>query len=516
MSRFFVTTPIYYPNGEPHLGHVYTTLAADTLARYHRLASDDTFFLTGTDEHGVKMVKTAAERGTTPRALADEMSGTFRSLWTELHVTNDDFIRTPEDRHRRAVQAVVGKLLANGDIYLGSYAGWYDEGQEEFVPENTAKEQEFKSAVNQKPLVRYEEPTYFFRLTKYVEQVLAHIAAHPDFIRPEHRRNEVVSKLNLGVADLSISRATLDWGIPMPNDPEHVVYVWIDALTNYISALGYGSDDDAKFQRYWPADVHLIGKEIMWFHTVYWPAMLMSLGLPLPTTVFAHGWWTADGKKMSKTLGNFIDVARLRQIIALYGEDALRYYLLRAAPFGSDLDWSDKEFAVAYDDLSKKLGNCLNRLTNMLPKYRDNVVPAAGELQDLDRSVLAQAAALPAKLADAYGRFALQECALLPIELVRAVDGYIEATAPFKLAKDPAAAGRLDTVLNVIARGLHAALVGLLPVLPEKAAAGLRQLNVDVAGKTLADLYAGGPAAGHKLGVGSPLFPRVDATIGNG
>ncbi len=507
---FCITTPIYYPNGEPHLGHVYTTLAADTVARYHRLAGDDTFFLTGTDEHGVKMVKTAAGRGVTPRQLADENADIFRQLWGELHVTNDDFIRTPEDRHRRAVQTVVDKLLANGDIYLGSYTGWYDEGQEEFVTETTAKERDYKSEISGRPLVRYEEPTYFFRLKEYAPRVLRHIADHPEFIRPESRRNEVVSKLSAGVEDLSISRASLEWGIPMPNDPKHVVYVWIDALTNYVSALGYGSADDARMGRYWPADVHLIGKEIMWFHTVYWPAVLMGLGLPLPRTVFAHGWWTADGRKMSKMLGNFVDVGKLRRVIAAYGEDALRYYLLRAAPFGSDLDWSDKEFATAYDDLSKKLGNCLNRTTNMTTRYRGNVVPAAGELQDLDRSVLALADTLPAKLADAYGRLALQECALLPVELVRAVDGFIEATAPFKLAKDPAQAGRLDTVLNVIARGMHAALVGLLPVLPDKAAAGLKQLGVDVAGQTLAGLYAAAPAAGHRLGEGSALFPRVE------
>ena len=508
-DTFFITTPIYYPNGEPHLGHVYTTLVADTVARYHRLAGTDTFFLTGTDEHGVKMVKTAADRGVTPRQLADRNADIFRALWQELHVTNDDFIRTPEDRHRRTVQLVVEKLLANGDIYLGFYTGWYDEGQEEFVTETTAKERDYKSEISGRPLVRHEEQSYFLRLSKYVPRILQHIADHPEFIQPDSRRNEVVSKLSAGVDDLSISRTSLEWGIPMPNDPKHVVFVWIDALTNYVSALGYGSDDDARFRRFWPADVHLIGKEIMWFHTVYWPAVLMGLGLPLPTTVFAHGWWTSDGKKMSKTLGNFVDVERLRAKIAVYGEDALRYYLLRAAPFGSDLDWSEKEFVTAYDDLAKKLGNCLNRVTSMVPKYRQGVVPAASDLQEIDRAVLAQAEELPARLVDAYGRLALQQCALLPIELVRAVDGYIEATQPFKL-KGPDQAARLDTVLNVMTRGMYAALVGLLPVLPEKAAAGLKQLGVDVAGKTLPDLYAAAPAAGHRLGEGSALFPRVE------
>jgi methionyl-tRNA synthetase len=511
-TPFYITTPIYYPNGEPHLGHVYTTLAADTVARYHRLIGHDTFFLTGTDEHGTKMVKTAVEMKLKPSELADQMSAVFKSLWTELKITNDDFIRTPEDRHRQTVQYIVRRLVENDDIYLGSYEGWYDEGQEEFVTETEAKAHEFKSVVSGRPLTRYKEPTYFLRLKKYVPRILEHIAANPAFIQPDSRRNEVVSKLKAGVEDLSISRTSLQWGIPMPNDPSHVVYVWIDALANYISALGYGrEDEDALFKKFWPANVHLIGKEIMWFHTVYWPAMLFSLNLPLPKTVFAHGWWTADGKKMSKSMGNFIDLAKLREFISKYSEDALRYYLLRAAPFGSDLDWSEKEFHSAYFELSKKLGNCLNRTTNMTGRYRDNTVPAAGELQDLDRALLAQIESLPKKLSDAYERYALQDCAMIPIELVRALDGYIEATAPFKMAKDPAQSGRLDTVLNLLIRGMHAALVGLLPVLPEKATAGLKQLGVETSGRTLKELFSAPPTAGQKLGEAAPLFPQIDS-----
>jgi methionyl-tRNA synthetase len=508
--RFYITTPIYYPNGEPHLGHVYTTIAADTIARYHRLAGDDTFFLTGTDEHGVKMVKTAHEHETTPKKLADEMSAAFASLWKELGVTNDDFIRTPEDRHKQTVAVVVNKLLANDDIYLGSYAGWYDEGQEEFVTETAAKDQNFVSLVNKKPLVRYEEPTYLLRLKKYAPRILQYILDHPEFIRPETKRNEVISKLKLGVEDLSISRTSLEWGIPMPNDPKHTVYVWIDALTNYISALGFGTTDDSRFEKYWPADVHLIGKEIMWFHTVYWPAMLMSLELPLPKTVFAHGWWTRDGEKMSKTLGNVIDIPTMRKMIATCSRDAFRFYLLRAATFGADLDWSDKEFANAYFELSKKLGNCLNRLTSMAGKYRQNTIPAAGEVTDGDRVVLDAVAQLPGKLADAYDRIALQDCVTLPIDLVRLVDGYIEATAPFKLAKDPAQSARLDTVLRVIARGIHAALIGLLPAMPDKSAAGLAQLGVDVTGKTMKQLFETELEPGHKLGAPAALFPPVE------
>ncbi len=519
-DRFYITTPIYYPNGEPHVGHVYTTVAADTVARYHRLMGDETFFLTGTDEHGVKMVKTAAGLNITPRELADQMSGTFHSLWKELGITNDDFIRTPEARHHQTVQYVVKKLLDNDDIYLGSYHGWYDEGQEEFVTETEAKANDYKSLINKKPLTRYEEPTYFLRLKKYVPRILQHIADHPDFIQPDARRNEVVSKLKLGVEDLSISRATLEWGIPMPNDPSHVVYVWIDALTNYITVLGYGRPDqaggDELFKKFWPADLHLIGKEIMWFHTVYWPAMLFGLNLPLPKTVFAHGWWTRDGEKMSKTLENFVTVADLRKMSETYGFDAVRFYMLRAAVFGSDLDWSNSEFEIAYADLSKKLGNCLNRITKMAATYREGTVPAAKDLQELDRTVLAHAAELPGKLADAYAKVALQQCALLPIELVRVVDGYIEATAPFKLAKDPAQADRLSTILHVLVQGVHAALVGLLPVMPTKAAAGLKQLGIETDDRTMPDLFRSPPQPGHKLGDAAALFPRVETATAKG
>src|SRR5437762_10428897 len=263
--KFYITTPIYYPNAEPHLGHVYTTLCTDTIARYHRLVGDETFFLTGTDEHGIKMVKAAAAEGVEPRAHADKFVAIFQDVWKELGVTNDDFIRTTSDRHKIAVGKIVEKLVANDDIYLGSYEGWYDEGQEEFVTETEAKANEYKSAVTRKPLTRYKEPTYFFRLTKYVPEILAYIESNPQFIQPDSRRNEVLSKLRAGVSDLSVSRATLKWGIPMPHDPSHVLYVWIDALSNYITALGYASKDERLFRRYWlehgGVDVHLIGKE---------------------------------------------------------------------------------------------------------------------------------------------------------------------------------------------------------------------------------------------------------------
>ncbi|HXE52039.1 MAG TPA: methionine--tRNA ligase [Tepidisphaeraceae bacterium] len=510
-NRYYLTTPIYYPNAEPHIGHVYTTLAADTIARYHRLVGDDTFLLTGTDEHGIKMVKTAAEQGIEPAALTDKIVAVFQDLWKELRVTNDDFIRTTSPPHKDGVRQIVDQLLDKGDIYLGEYAGWYDEGQEEFVTETEAKTNQYKSAVSGRPLVRYSEKSYFFRLSKYAERVRKHIEDNPDFVQPTSRRNEVLSKLAAGVDDLSISRATLKWGIQMPNDPDHVVYVWIDALSNYITALGYGSSDPLRFQKYWPANLHLIGKEILWFHAVYWPAMLMSLEVPLPKRIFAHGWWTSEGRKMSKILGNFVGLDKLRSLAATHGGfDAVRYYLLRAAPFGSDLDWTDSDFAKSFNELANVVGNCLNRTIKMIGRYRNGAIPAVGERESIDDSLIARTEEFERHLTDAYAKLELQQCALLPVELARATNGYIDATAPFTLAKDTSKASRLDTVLNLSAQAISRALVGLLPILPEKAAEGLRQLNVDMTGKNLADLLK--PLAlSHQLGEGQPLFPKVDS-----
>ena len=331
-GTFYISTPIYYPSGEPHLGHAYTTVCADAAARFARLAGRDTFFLTGTDEHGQKMVTEAAKLGVTPGELAESMMARFRDFFAEIRIGNDDFIRTTEPRHENAVQEIVRTMQENGDVYKGSYSGWYDVGQEEYVTEANAKVRDYKSEVTGRPLERQEEETYFFKLTKYVPKLIEHIEQNPGFIQPDARRNKVLQDLKGDVGDLSISRTSLTWGVPMPGDEKHVLYVWVDALSNYISALGYGSGDQGKFGRYWPADVHLIGKEILWFHTVYWPCILMSLGLPLPRRVVAHGWWVSEGKKMSKSMGNFIGLEELRGVIGHYGLDALRYYLLRAAP----------------------------------------------------------------------------------------------------------------------------------------------------------------------------------------
>jgi methionyl-tRNA synthetase len=509
-NTYYITTPIYYPNGEPHLGHVYCTVCTDVIARFHKLCGEDFHFLTGTDEHGVKMVKTAEALKTEPAALADKNATIFRDLWKEMGIINSDFIRTTEPRHKESVQEIVRRMVAKDDVYLGSYEGWYDEGQEEFVTETEAKSNEYKSPISGRPLLRYKESSYFFRLGKYAPQVLKYIEEHPDFVQPESRRNEVLSKLRAGVDDLSISRATLKWGIPLPNDPEHVVYVWIDALSNYITALGFGSANDALYRKYWPG-VHIIGKEILWFHAVYWPAMLLSLGEPLPRQIFAHGWWTSEGKKMSKSMGNFVDLDKLRAVSTTYSQDALRYYLIRAANFGSDLDWTENDFSKAFNELSRVLGNCLNRILKMVGNYSGGKVPIVqGALEDIDHALIEKTNKLAGEVRDAYLRYDLQAAAMLPIELARQTNGHIDATEPFKLAKDPAKAERLATVLNLQAQAITKALVALIPILPEKALAGLQQLNVSVEGRSFDELMNATLPAGHQLGEGKPLFPKVE------
>jgi methionyl-tRNA synthetase len=477
-----------------------------------------TFLLTGTDEHGQKMVNEAQKLGIEPADLAESMMAKFRDYFAEIGIGNDDFIRTSEPRHKDAVQTIVRTMQANGDVYLGAYSGWYDVGQEEYVTEANAKAQDFKSAINARPLERREEETYFFKLTKYLPRLVEHIEQNPGFIRPEARRNKILQDLRGDVGDLSISRPSLDWGVPVPGDEKHVLYVWVDALSNYVTALGYGSDDAKRFETFWPANVHLIGKEILWFHTVYWPCMLLSLGLPLPQTVFAHGWWTSEGKKMGKSTGNFIGLDELRRVTDHYGLDALRYYLLRAAPFGSDLDWQGDELHRSYLELANVLGNGLNRVLKMTGKYRDGVLPAGGAHPPTpeDAALLEASNALSAKVQAAWNELRLQDAATLPVDLVREMNGFIDRTEPFKLAKDPSQADRLDAVLHHAAVALYRSLVTLLPVLPEKASAGLEQMGVDPAGRRFADLMAHPPEPGHRFGVTSPLFPRLDPLVGDG
>jgi len=515
-DTYYVTTPIYYVNDVPHIGHSYTTIAADVLARFFREAGRDVRFLTGTDEHGIKIVKAAAEKGMTPKELADSVVVHFEILWRDLNISNDDFIRTSDDRHEKRVQELVRQLVERDEIYLGAYEGWYDEGQEEFVTESTARENDYKSAINGKPLVRYSEPSYFFRLTKWVPKLIEHLEASPGFIRPEARLNEVRSKLAQGVEDLSISRQKEKlggWGIPLPNDPSHSVYVWIDALSNYYTALGVpeiGDEFDGKAAKYWPCDVHLIGKDILWFHTVYWPCMLMALDIPLPKCIFAHGWWTKDGKKMSKTLDNFVSRENIAEICQEYSVDVYRYFLLRAVTFGADGDYSDAALRLRYNvELANGVGNLLSRTVNMIGRYFDQAVPQPAESGQVEAETLAAADAL------AGGAAAwMQACQFhyyldAVQKLVDATNRYIDTTEPFKLAKQEGQRQRLGTILYTCAEAVRLILWYLRPLMPDTCDRGLAMLGWDAAGQDPARAGRWGAIApGTQTEKGEPLFPR--------
>jgi methionyl-tRNA synthetase len=512
---FYVTTPIYYVNDQPHIGHSYTTVAADVLARYHRLAGRDVRFLTGTDEHGIKMCKAADEKGIAPNELADLNAPHFKALWEKLDITNDDFIRTTEPRHENRVSALVQTLVDSGEIYRGSYEGWYDEGQEEYVTETAAKEQDFKSAINAKPLVKYSEDTWFFRLTKFAPRLIEHIEANPTFIQPSSRRNEVLSKLKMGIEDLCISRnkTKLPWGIDMPNDPDHVVYVWIDALSNYINALGIpsiGDDHDGEFAQYWPASIHLIGKDILWFHAVYWPCILMAADLPLPKQIYAHGWWTSEGQKMSKTLGNFISCDQIDEICADYGRDVYKYYLLRAITFGSDGDFNAEQFRQTYNtELANSLGNLLSRTVKMIGKYFDGVVPAPTEEVAEVADVQAAAQAMIDAAPELMDKCAFNKYIQGSIDLVHATNQFIEITAPFTLAKDDTQRERLATIMYTCAEAVRLALVYLQPILTDKVPAALEVLAQGDAPTDFATAGQWGVLqSGTAVGPAQPLFPR--------
>jgi len=516
-ETYYVTTPIYYVNDVPHIGHSYTTIAADVLARFFRAVGRDVRFLTGTDEHGIKIVKAADEKGLTPAELADSVVGQFQQLWEQLNIHPDDFIRTSQGRHEKRVQAIVQQLLDRDEIYLGHYEGWYDEGQEEFVTESAAKENEFVSAINGKPLVRYQEPSYFLRLGKWVPKLLAHIEADPDFIQPASRRNEVASKLSQGVEDLSISRLAEKlggWGVRMPNDETHTVYVWIDALSNYITATGWpeiGDEYDGKSHRYWPADVHLIGKDILWFHAVYWPCVLLALGQPLPKCIFAHGWWTSEGKKMSKTLGNFISRETITELCDEYGRDVYRYFLMREVPFGADGNFSRESLRNRYNgELANGIGNLLSRTTNMIARYFDGVLPGEGERTEAEAGVIGAAKELRATATAQMERCAFGAYIESINQLVRATDKYIDTNEPFRLAKDPTQRERLGTILYTCAQAVRVALEFLSPVMPEIAERGLAPLAGAgaVEGDLLDRTAWGSLPAGVTVTKSKPLIPR--------
>lgn len=511
MQPYYVTTPIYYVNDEPHLGHIYTTIAADVLARYQRMSGYDVFFLTGVDEHGQKVQQAAEAKGMTPIQLADTVVERYMSLWPQLSITNDDFIRTSSERHIKGVQAMWRRLENAGAIYKGFYEDWYCVPCETYWTETQLKDAETwesKTCPDCKRSVELvQEESYFFRLSAYQDRLLEHIRNNPDFIAPESRRNEVLRFVESGLNDLSISRTTFSWGVPVPGDDKHVVYVWIDALTNYLSALGFPDQEKPK---HWPADVHLIGKDILRFHAVFWPCMLMAVDMPLPKRIYAHGWWTVEGEKMSKSKGNAL---RPVELLEQYDADVLRYFLLREVPFGHDGDFSFDALKQRYNtELANDIGNMLNRSLSMLHKYRDGILGQVSEEQAADRALIAEVSAMQADVDAAMNRQAFNVALERINAVVRLGNRYVEDNAPWALAKQGDDA-RLDTVLYHLVEMLRLVAIQLAPFMPDKSAAMLAQImgEVDVSALQMHDVGGWGLLkAGHLCNKPAPVFPRME------
>jgi len=512
MESYYVTTPIYYVNDEPHLGHIYTTIAADVLARHQRMSGRDVFFLTGVDEHGQKVQQAAEKRGIAPIELADQVVERYQSLWPELEISNDDFIRTSSERHKAGVQAMWRRLENAGTIYKDFYEDWYCVPCEAYWTETQLKDADCWDSKHcpdcKRAVEKIQEESYFFRLSAFQDRLIAHIKANPDFIAPASRRNEVLSFIESGLRDLSISRTTFSWGVPVPGDDKHVIYVWIDALTNYLSALGFPEHEQPA---HWPADVHLIGKDILRFHAVYWPAMLMAAELPLPKRIYAHGWWTVEGEKMSKSKGNAL---RPADLLAEYEADLLRYFLLREVPFGQDGDFSFTSLKQRYNtELANDIGNLLNRSLAMLNKYRGGVLGAVAEENETDRALIADVQAMQREVADHMDKQAFH----LALERINAVvrhgNRYVEENAPWVLAKQGDDA-RLDTVLYHLVETLRLVALQLLPFMPEKMTGMLSQiLNRAVQADDFSFSADGGwgvLTSGHQCRKPEPLFPRMD------
>ena len=510
---FYITTAINYPNGRPHIGHAYEAIATDAIARFQRLMGRDVFFLTGTDEHGLKMAQTARDRGVEPAALAEEMSSYFREMDERLNISCDRFIRTTEAAHHKASQAIWRAMVDNGDIYLGRYEGWYSVRDEAYYDEKelvTADSGEKLSP--QGTLVEWTvEESWFFRLSKYQEPLLRHYEANPDFIRPEARRNEVMRFVEGGLSDLSISRSSFDWGVKVPGDERHVMYVWVDALTNYLTGVGYPDETEA-YKRYWPADIHIIGKDIIRFHAVYWPAFLMSAKLPLPRQVFGHGFILHRGEKMSKSLGNVIDPLDLA---SAFGVDQLRYYLLREVTFGQDGSYSAEAIVAKVNaDLANSFGNLAQRTLSFIAKNCDGILPSGGKREAADTELLATVTeATRIGMPRHFEDLALSHGIEAWLKAVFACNQYIDAQAPWTLRKtDPE---RMTAVLGTLVRAIIDLAIAIQPVIPESVSKLLDHLGIAAEERTYAALaddtrYDRHAASGFILALPSPIFPRLD------